>query len=75
MPGSDGAGCDTGCPIRIVVHRDGRVCGSGSDDGAIKAWDPDHTALPDLAGHPIRVEAMALSPDGNWLSKIMIINQ
>ena len=61
IAGSDGVG------YRIVVHRDGRVYAAGGNDGAIKAWDADYTALPDLAGHPIRVEAMALSPDGNWL--------
>ncbi|MBV8995065.1 MAG: WD40 repeat domain-containing protein, partial [Pseudonocardiales bacterium] len=51
------------------VAPDGSRLASADDTGEVRVWDPATGSLHHiLTGHPHRVTALALAPDGSWLA-------
>jgi WD40 repeat protein/DNA-binding SARP family transcriptional activator len=52
----------------LDVHQD--LVASAGDDGTVRLWRTDGTAVATLDGHPDRVEAARFSPDGTKIASV-----
>lgn len=52
----------------VSFSPDGKIVVSGSDDGTVKRWKRDGTALSPLSGHKDAVRSVSFSPDSKMIA-------